>query len=431
MSQLLQFKQDRAALIEGALTIAKLAETEKRGFTDAELADINERTTKAEGLERSIKSLETLGAAASNLQTDAPAVRQAAQVHDNKGDAPFATRGEFLQCVRAAALNPHNIDPRLMTRAASGLNESVGSEGGFFVTKDMEAELLKRVYETGAVVSRVRRIQISANSNGTKINGVDETSRANGSRWGGVQAYWQNEADAATATKPKFRQIELNLHKLVGLCYATDEMLQDSSVLESVINQAFTEEFAFKLDDAAIRGAGAGMPLGILSSPSLVTVAKEAGQTTNTFKFENVQNMWSRMWARSRQNAIWFINQDVEPQLNAMSLAVGTAGVPVYLPANGLSGSPYSTLMGRPVIAIEQCESLSTVGDVILADFSQYVMIDKGNMQSASSIHVRFLNDEQVFRFIYRADGQPTWNSALTPYKGSSTKSPFVVLASR
>ena len=68
---------------------------------------------------------------------------------------------------------------------------------------------------------------------------------------------------------------------------------------------------------------------------------------------------------------------------------------------------------------------------MILGDFSQYLLIDKGGINAASSIHVRFLYDESVFRFIYRVDGQPIWNKPITPYKGSNTLSPFVALAKR
>jgi hypothetical protein len=52
-------------------------------------------------------------------------------------------------------------------------------------------------------------------------------------------------------------------------------------------------------------------------------------------------------------------------------------------------------------------------------------------MQRAVSVHVRFLYDEQVFKFTYRVDGQPIWSSALTPFKGSNTLSPFVALQTR
>jgi HK97 family phage major capsid protein len=162
-----------------------------------------------------------------------------------------------------------------------------------------------------------------------------------------------------------------------------------------------------------------------------VSVSKESGQAAATFNYANVKKMWARMWAPSRQNAVWFINQDVEPQLYSMNEVVGTGGVPVYLPANGAADKPFSTLFGRPVVPIEYAQTLGTVGDVLLADFSQYVAIDKGGIEQAASMHVRFIYDEQTFRFIYRVDGEPMWKSALTPKNGTNTLSPFVTLATR
>ena len=115
-----------------------------------------------------------------------------------------------------------------------------------------------------------------------------------------------------------------------------------------------------------------------------------------------------------------------------MFRVVGVGGLPAYMPPGGLSASPYGTLKGRPVIPIEQCAALGTAGDIILADFSQYVTCTKGGIQTASSIHLNFKYDETTFRWVYRADGQPTWNAPLTPYKDTGeTQSPFVVLAAR
>jgi len=117
-----------------------------------------------------------------------------------------------------------------------------------------------------------------------------------------------------------------------------------------------------------------------------------------------------------------------------MSISVGTGGAPIYLPANGLAGNPYPTLMGRPVMVVEQCAVLGTVGDIILADFQNgYVLAEKGGMQTDMSIHVRFVYDESVFRFVYRCDGQPVLASAVIPYKGgaTNTQSHFVALETR
>ena len=101
------------------------------------------------------------------------------------------------------------------------------------------------------------------------------------------------------------------------------------------------------------------------------------------------------------------------------------------MPPGGLSAAPYGTLLGRPVVPVEFASTLGTVGDIMLADPSQIVQIDKGGMQAASSIHVQFVTDETAFRFVYRIDAQDTWNAPLTPFKGSNTLSPYIVLATR
>lgn len=342
-------------------------------------------------------------------------------------DDKFKSFGEYLTKVVRAETGG-GVDPRLK---ATGLSEGVPAEGGFLVQQEFVNTLMEKVYEIGVLAAKCTRQPVGANFNGIKIPAVDETSRVDGSRWGGVRAYWAAEGGTKTASKPAFRQISLELQKLIGLCYVTDELLQDAVGLEGYVNRWFPLEFGFKLDDAIINGDGAGKPLGILGSPCLVSVSAETGQAATTIVAENIIKMWARMWGASRKNAVWFINQDIEPQLYTMSLAVGTGGIPVYMPAGGLSGQPYGTLMGRPVTPIEQCATLGTVGDIILADLSQYILIEKGGIQAASSIHVQFTTDETAFRFVMRVNGQSIWNSALTPYKGSNTQSPFIALATR
>lgn len=368
------------------------------------------------------------------IGTRAAGAGMAASEEDESGPIlGFKSFGEQLMSVAKAGTSGAIADPRLRAEEekATGLSEGVPAEGGFLVQEDFAAELLKRTYIQGEILSRVTRFPISANSNRLRVNTLSESSRKAGSRWGGVLAYWKAEAYEKVKSKPTFGQLLLELNKLIGLCYATDELLEDAAALEGVINWAFQMEFTFQIEDAVINGTGAGQPLGILNAPCTIPVAAEGGQAADTVVTENIWNMWSRMWAPSRQNAIWFINQDLEPQLFSMYVAVGATGVPVYLPANGLAGSPYSTLMGRPVIPVEYCQTLGDLGDIILADLSQYWMIDKGGMQRASSIHVKFIEDETCFRFVYRTDGQPSWPAALTPFHGTVTVSPFVTLAAR
>ncbi len=424
MKKILEMKAKREDARLKAMAVLNKAEAEDRFLSEDEQKDIDKYEEKIRAWDESIGRAEKLLAIEpEDRSSEKPEVKPTPAKDNEKR---FASFGEQLMAAYRAATPGGKVDERLTTRAASGLNESTPSDGGFLVQQDFVTELLKRTYEKGILASKVKKIPISTNANGMKINAIDEDSRANGSRWGGVQTYWEGEADEITASKPKFRQMELSLKKLTGLCYATDELLQDAAALEAVIRQAFAEEFGFKIDDAILSGSGEGEPLGILNSGAIVTVAKEASQT-DIITVENLIKMWNRLWSRSRANAVWYINQELEPYL--YTLKIGDK--PVYIPAGGLSEKPYGTLFGRPVVPIEQCSAAGEVGDIILADIGQYLLIDKGGVKSASSIHVRFLYDENVFRFIYRVDGKPIWTKPLTPYKGSATVSPFVTLAKR
>lgn len=424
MKKILEMKANREDARLKAMEVLNKAEAEDRFLSEEEQKDIDKYEEEIRAWDESIGRAEKLLAIEpEDRSTEKPEVKPTPAKDNEKR---FSSFGEQLMAAYRAAMPGGKVDERLSTRAASGLNETTPSDGGFLVQQDFVTELLKRTYETGILASKVKKIPISTNANGMKINAIDEDSRANGSRWGGVQTYWEGEADEITASKPKFRQMELSLKKLTGLCYATDELLQDAAALEAVIRQAFAEEFGFKIDDAILSGSGEGEPLGILNSGAIVTVAKEASQT-DTITVENLIKMWNRLWSRSRANAVWYINQELEPYL--YTLKIGDK--PVYIPAGGLSEKPYGTLFGRPVVPIEQCSAAGEVGDIILADIGQYLLIDKGGIKSASSIHVRFLYDENVFRFIYRVDGKPIWTKPLTPYKGSATVSPFVTLAKR
>jgi HK97 family phage major capsid protein len=338
----------------------------------------------------------------------------------------FKSLGEQLHAVMRAKNGP--ADPRL--KSIVGNSEGVPADGGFLVQTDFATTLLERTFVPDKIVGMVDKTQIGPNSNAMKFPAVSDANRADDYRYGGIRAYWMNEGGSKTESNPSFEQVSLELKKLIGYCTCTDELLQDATALESWIMGAFAKEFQFKLADAIINGDGAGKPLGILNAPCLVTVTAENGQGASTIVAENVIKMWASRVSGDESEYVWLINQNIEPQLYTMGLAVGAGGIAVYMPAGGLSGAMYGSLFGRPVIPCEQCASLGTAGDIILANLKQYKMIEKGGMQSASSIHVNFQTDQTAFRFVYRCDGQPMWKNYLTPYKGTTSyQSPFVVLS--
>lgn len=453
-------RQARAAAIDELNTDAVIADSAKYGEVESHIADLDgqiERATKAE--ERSASLARPSGANSGSSETDAVTL-DATTVRSNLAGLSrnftlrdvreaigfqvdpqrhFGSFGEQLQAIARASVPGHDRDSRLirssttdsMNRAPSGAGEVDPTAGGFLVQTDFANAVFTRSYQLGTILSRVARFPISTAANSLKIPAIDETSRATGSRYGGVQSYWMAEGDSATNSKPKFRLVELDLKKLGSLMYVTDELLADTTLLDSIAGTAFSEELTFMTEDAIIEGNGVGKPLGILNAPATVSVAKVNGQTAATVVKENIDAMYAQLWSRSRDNAVWLINQLLWPQLLQMGQVVGQGGMPVFLPAGTMSGKPFATLYGIPVVESEYCSAPGTPGDIILADFSQYAVADKGGVQAATSMHVRFVYDEMTFRFVYRVDGKPLWSKPLTPFKGSTNLSAFITLAQR
>lgn len=435
MKTVSQYKEDIKALIKKSADIDAQCVSENREPTSAELTLKNEIFDTVQDYQNIVKTIERQERIQDSLQKpEAPVtVPRNERVdigRDSRSKDKFSSMGENIAAMINASRPGGTFDPRLHN-AATGLGETVPSDGGYLLQKDYADKLTENLFDNSLVLSKCDRMQISANSNSITINGYDETSRASNT-FGGITIYNNDEADDKTASKPKFRQVELKLKKKIGLVYLTDELRMDVTAMESRISNAFSSAFDFSIQGDLINGAGSNCSLGVLNAGCLVSVTKEAGQGADTIMTENIIKMYSRRFAAQTSNYAWFYNQDIEPQLFTMTIAAGTAGVPVFMPAGGLNNAPYNTILGRPAYAIEQCSTLGDKGDIILANFKDgYIVAEKGGMQSDVSIHVKFVNDETVLRFVLRLDGQPWRATPLTPHKGSNTLSHFITLDAR
>lgn len=313
-------------------------------------------------------------------------------------------------------------------KAIQGMGVQVGEDGGFLVMPEFASGILERVYSNN-LFAQTDNYTVSGNT--MTFNRNAETSRANGSRHGGLRGYWGAEGGSMTSSSPKIRQTVLNLKKLHVLVYLTQELIDDAgTAIEQYVTRKAAEEFNFMLGDAVFNGTGVGQPLGILNAPALVSVAAEGGQSADTIVTANIDKMFARKIAGN--NYVWYHNQDCGPQLDQLAQAVGTAGGQVlYRPANGLAAAVPTTLKGLPRVETEFNPTLGDQGDIILADLSKVLSISKGGISQQSSMHVAFLTDQMAIKFTMRCDARPWEDSPLTPYKGSATQSAFVALDAR
>lgn len=435
---------------EQTSNIQARADSEKRELTEEETTEVNRLFAEFQKTEAEIERRMKMKAQADTLtktfgrKTEPQAAdgqgaetqrrRMPAQPYsEDRGKWGWRSFGEFASSVRVASARNGSLDPRLIANAPTTYgSEGVGEDGGFAVPPDFRTAIMEKVLAEDSLLSRTDQLTTTSNS---ITFPADETTPWDSS--GGIQAYWSDEAALISQSKPSLKEKQVRLHKLTSLVPVTDELLQDAGALDGYLRRKVPEKFDFKIQNAIVRGSGSGQPVGILNSACLISVAKDTStspiQAADTIRYKNIVAMWARMYAPCRSRAVWLINQDIEPQLYNMQFREGVTGpVPIYMPANNASGSPFGTLFGRPVLPIEAASTLGDQGDIILADLSQYLSVTKtGGIRADVSIHLYFDYDTAAYRFIIRIAGMPWWGSAITPANGSATRSCFVTLDER
>ena len=414
-----------------------------RDLSDEELTTIENNRSEVERIGRQIAAREAISIAGvgNGRQTvsDAAARHQPsngrtvpAQPKVNPRTAGFSNLGEFAMCVRASAMRDDGASQKLFN--ALGMNEGVGEDGGFLVPPEWREGIMKLVEGEDSLLSYCDNSTTSRNS---VSQAMDKTTP-----WGtsGINVYWEGEGQAASASKQPTELNTLRLNKLFARVDVSDELLEDAPQLDNYLRVKAPEVMTSVINLAIVQGNGVGKPLGVMNSGALVTVSKRTSQPADTIMHRNLVDMMGRMYAKSWPRAMWLMHQDVWAQLPLLSFRdVGaypstatTAPVPAYMPPSGISGQPYGTLLGRPIMVLEAMETIGDLGDILLADMSQYRAVTKaGGMRTDTSIHLKFDTDETVFRFIFRLAGAPWWSSTISPRDGSNTRSPFITLESR
>jgi len=429
-------RKEHAALMASAREAGKLTD-EQRTRDDAIKAELATIAAERESLDAEIANLEVLAEA--ERATVLPAHAVAESVRESVQDDPrrgFPTFGHFAAEVYdcgpsfAAVL----ANPRLMAAAGTPtMQQGVRVDGGVLIPPAYSTEIWDGARQmSDSLLQYCDVTPVDPGVQSITMPGIDETSRADGSRWGGIRGYWKDELTAMTGTKPKFREVKIEPQELYVFGFISDKLLRHApGAASAILTRGAADEINFKIGAAVFNGDGVGKPAGFLSSACAVEVAKETGQAAATIVRQNIRKMWARLHPMWRAGAVWFMSVDAEAYLEEMTLDVGTGGVPVYLPPGGVADAPLGRIKGRPVVPIEYASALGTSGDIVLASLGVYRVGVRAGIDSQVSMHLKFDYAQTAFRFITEIDGQSMLKSALTPFNGGATLSAIVKLATR
>lgn len=351
-------------------------------------------------------------------------------------DKAFANHAEFFQAAWHRNAGLPNVDDlrskmanheKIVREIRNAAGSTVPSDGGFLIPEILRSEILQLALTDA--VARPHSTVIPMDSLTVPIPAVDETSRVT-NIYGGIQFYWTPEGGAGVDSSAKFAQIELVAKKLFGYSGIPNELLSDSAAFVAWFGQAFPSAYGWFEDIAFLTGDGTNKPLGVQNGPGVVTPTRAGSGKSATIVYDDIVKMYARMYPASMRNARWVASIDTFPQLAELSFtpAGGSTPVPVMLWQMNAQGAPVAQLLGRPIEFTEKTPALSNTGDLMLVDWSQYLIGDRQAMSLESSNDYLFGTDKTAFRILGRIDGQPWLRSAITPHNGGPTLSPYVVL---
>ena len=410
--------------------------------------DENATADKVEQAKRMYADITRLGeqiALKNNLADVGEYQRAAKNVQEQKHERKtWHSRPEFLKAVVAAGSSRQRfqVDPRLMGFSdksepavrrvgadgetaweGKALSEGTGADGGFLVPPEFSDELLSIDPEMQPIRNRANVIPMARRQ--INIPVLDQTGSTSGQpAWfGGLIAYWSEEAAQKTESSPKFRQASLVAHKLICYTRASDELLGDSIIsldawLQS--DMGFAGAIRWYSERAFLQGTGAGQPQGVITAVNEPTI--EIARAADGITVDNLTDM---LEAHMGPDPVWHISRGQYSNLMQLN---GPASNPSYIfIPNGRDGAP-ATLFGFPIIWDDKLPAPNSAGDVLLASWRYYVIGDRQVVTFRSTDIERFQYDQTSFRAVSRLDGMPWMSAPITYQDGTTTVSPFVIL---
>jgi HK97 family phage major capsid protein len=177
-----------------------------------------------------------------------------------------------------------------LLKAVQGMSITEGASAGITVMPEFSNKIFDRVYDND-LWGMTDNYTVSGNNMTFLANA--ETSRATGSSPRRdarllVAGRWHDHQEQADAAGSRLKLVKLGV-----VVYLTQELIDDTGIaLEQYVARKASEEFNFMIGDSLFNGTGVGQPLGLLNSPSLVSIAKETGQGAATLQAENIVKMY-------------------------------------------------------------------------------------------------------------------------------------------
>lgn len=237
------------------------------------------------------------------------------------------------------------------------------------------------------------------------------------------EAVWTEACASLNELDLYFNQVEVDAYKVGGFIAVCNATLEDSDLnLATEIMDALGQAIGYALDKAIVYGTGKKMPQGIvtrlaqtakpenwdnnapewkdLSTSNVITIT---GKTGLELYRELILRSGAADHTYSRGPLTWMMNERTRNTLAAEALSINAAGAIVSGQGNTMP------VLGGDIVELDFIPD----GDIVFGYLDLYLLVQRAGAQLAASEHVRFLEDQTVFKGTARYDGEPVCGEAF------------------
>ena len=236
------------------------------------------------------------------------------------------------------------------------------------------------------------------------------------------EAVWTEMCKKLNELKLDFSAAEVDGYKVGGYIAVCNAVLDDSDInLATVIIDALGQAIGYAVDKAIVYGKGTKMPMGFVTRLAQTEAPADAPANAREWKDLSTSNIQtvpeatgsklfaaivkaaSAAKAKNGNGKFWVMNEATYGSLMAELITFNSAGAIV----SGMN-------MQMPVVG-GQIEILDFMPDnnIGFGYGSKYLLAERAGTAIESSEHVRFVEDQTVFKGTARMDGMPVIEEAF------------------
>ena len=394
--------------------------------TDEELAVVEENINKLEEekqhlaeqkskLENEIAELENELEQLNNKAPQNMPTERSVKKNNEGGDLRMRKSKFFAGMEREAVLELINREDvkEFLTRTRELIKEKRAVTGAELTIPDVMLDLLRdNLYRYSKLITKVRVKAVGGKARQNIMGVVPE----------GV---WTEAVGKLNELAFGLNQVEVDGYKVGGFIPIPNSILEDSDLnLANEIMDALGQSIGLALDKAILYGTGEKMPLGIATR--LAQTVQPSGwgvnapawtklSTTNLLKFDPTGMTPEAFFAGlisylgvaspnySNGRTFWAMNRKTRMKLLSKAIAFNAAGAIVA----GMNNT-------MPVEGGDIVELPFVPDNNIIGGFGElYLLAERAGAQLAVSEHVKFIEDQTVFRGTARYDGMPVFGEGF------------------